>query len=116
VSVFLCVVLSCVSVEALRRADPPSKESYQLSNRFTSKNPSTPQGKRGRLRMKESKKERFVSDPAVNFMNRLRESQSEQQCQHNIPSKQHRAMKTNQRKRPESYCALNTQDVNRQCY
>jgi hypothetical protein len=29
-----------------------------LSNRFTSKNPSTPQGKRGRLRKKEGKKER----------------------------------------------------------
>jgi hypothetical protein len=27
-------VLSCVQVEALRRADPPSKEFYQLSNRF----------------------------------------------------------------------------------
>jgi hypothetical protein len=41
-------VLCCsVWVEALRRADHPSKESYQLSNRFTSKNPSTPQGKRG---------------------------------------------------------------------
>jgi hypothetical protein len=26
-----------------------------LSNRFTSKNPSTPQGKRGRLRKKEGK-------------------------------------------------------------
>jgi hypothetical protein len=26
-----CVVLSCVSVEALRRADSPAKESYQMS-------------------------------------------------------------------------------------
>jgi hypothetical protein len=46
-------VLCCpVYVETLRRADHPSKESYQLSNRFTSKNPSTPQGKRGRLSKK----------------------------------------------------------------
>jgi len=37
---------------ALRRDDHPSKESYKLSNRFTSKNPSTLQGKRGRLRRK----------------------------------------------------------------
>jgi hypothetical protein len=30
-------VLCCsVQVEALRRADPPSEESYQLSNRFIS--------------------------------------------------------------------------------
>jgi hypothetical protein len=29
-----------------------------MSNRFTSKNPSTPQGKRGRLRKKERKKDR----------------------------------------------------------
>jgi len=36
VSAFICAVLSCVWVEALRRADPPSKESYQLSNRFIS--------------------------------------------------------------------------------
>jgi hypothetical protein len=35
------VVCCPVQVEALRRADHPSKESYQLSNRFTSKNPST---------------------------------------------------------------------------
>jgi hypothetical protein len=53
VSVFLCVLLSCVSVEALRRADHPSKESYQMCNRFTSKNTSTPEGKRGRLRKKQ---------------------------------------------------------------
>jgi hypothetical protein len=26
-----CVVLSCVSVEALRWTDPPTKESYQIS-------------------------------------------------------------------------------------
>jgi hypothetical protein len=26
-----CVVLSCVSVEALRWTDPPTKESYQVS-------------------------------------------------------------------------------------
>jgi hypothetical protein len=52
VSAFLCVVLSCVQVEALRRAGHPSKESYQLSHRFTSKNPLTTQGKRGRLRKK----------------------------------------------------------------
>jgi hypothetical protein len=31
VSSFFCVVLSCVYVEALRRADPPSMESYQMS-------------------------------------------------------------------------------------
>jgi hypothetical protein len=28
---FFCDVLSCVQIEALRRADPPSKESYQVS-------------------------------------------------------------------------------------
>jgi hypothetical protein len=44
VSAFLCVVLSCVLVKSLRRVDHPSKESYQMSNRCTSKNPSTPQG------------------------------------------------------------------------
>jgi hypothetical protein len=49
-------VLCCpVQVEALRRADHPSNESYQLAHRFTSKNPSTPQGKRGRLSKKETK-------------------------------------------------------------
>jgi len=31
VSAFFCVVSSCVWVEALRRATPQSKESYQLS-------------------------------------------------------------------------------------
>jgi hypothetical protein len=31
-----CAGLSGVQVEALRQADPPSKESYQLSNRFIS--------------------------------------------------------------------------------
>jgi hypothetical protein len=31
VSAFFCVALSCVYVEALRRADPPSKESYQMT-------------------------------------------------------------------------------------
>jgi hypothetical protein len=36
VSGFFCVVLSRVYVEALRRADHPSKESYQLSHRFIS--------------------------------------------------------------------------------
>jgi hypothetical protein len=51
-----------VQVEALHRADHPSKEFYQLSNRFTSKNPSTPQGKRGQLRRKERKKERKKED------------------------------------------------------
>jgi hypothetical protein len=39
----------------LRRADHLSKESYQLFKRFTSKNSSKPQGKRGRLRKKERK-------------------------------------------------------------
>jgi hypothetical protein len=29
-----------------------------MSNRFTSKNPSTPQGKRGRLRKKKKKKKK----------------------------------------------------------
>jgi hypothetical protein len=29
--VYFCVVLSCVSVEALRWTDPPTKESYQMS-------------------------------------------------------------------------------------
>jgi hypothetical protein len=33
VSTFFCVVLSCpVQVETLRRTNPPSKESYQMSN------------------------------------------------------------------------------------
>jgi hypothetical protein len=36
VSAFFCVELSSVQVEALRRADHPSKESYQLSTRFIS--------------------------------------------------------------------------------
>jgi len=31
VSAFFCVELSCVKIEALSRADPLSKESYQLS-------------------------------------------------------------------------------------
>jgi hypothetical protein len=31
VSACFCVVLSCVSVEALRWTDPPTKESYQMS-------------------------------------------------------------------------------------
>jgi hypothetical protein len=31
VCAFFCVVLSCVLVEVLRRADRPSKESYKLS-------------------------------------------------------------------------------------
>jgi hypothetical protein len=49
-------VLRCpVEVEALRRADHPSKESYQMSNRFKSENPSTPQGKKRTI-----KKEDFV--------------------------------------------------------
>jgi hypothetical protein len=46
---FCCVVLSCVKVEALRRADPPSKEFYQLCNRFISFrkiNPEPEQAKR----------------------------------------------------------------------
>jgi hypothetical protein len=30
-SAFVCVVLSCVQVEALRRDDPSSKESYRIS-------------------------------------------------------------------------------------
>jgi hypothetical protein len=34
VSAFFCVVLSCVQVETLRRADPPTKESYQLSEKI----------------------------------------------------------------------------------
>jgi hypothetical protein len=33
---FFCVVLACVQVEALRRADRPSNETYQLSNIFVS--------------------------------------------------------------------------------
>jgi hypothetical protein len=33
---FFCVVSSCVWVETMRRADPPFKESYHLSNRFKS--------------------------------------------------------------------------------
>jgi hypothetical protein len=52
----------------LRRADHPSKESYQLSNRFTSKNPSTPQGKRGRLRKKERKKERKFDNKVTFYL------------------------------------------------
>jgi len=36
-----------------------------LSNRFTSKNPSTPQGKRGRLRKKETNKQRI--SPFISF-------------------------------------------------
>jgi hypothetical protein len=36
VSAFICVVLSCVEVEALRRADLHSKKSYQLSKTFIS--------------------------------------------------------------------------------
>jgi hypothetical protein len=39
----------------LRRPDHPSKESYQLSNRFTSKNLSTPQGKKRTIK-KERKR------------------------------------------------------------
>jgi hypothetical protein len=31
VSACFCVVLSCVSVEALRWTDPPTKKSYQIS-------------------------------------------------------------------------------------
>jgi hypothetical protein len=31
VCLHVCVVLSCVSVEALRWTDPPTKESYQMS-------------------------------------------------------------------------------------
>jgi hypothetical protein len=50
VSAFLCVVLPCVGRGLV------SKESYQLSNGFTSKNPSTLQGKRRRLRKEENLK------------------------------------------------------------
>jgi hypothetical protein len=28
---FFCIALSCAGREVLRRADPPSRESYQLS-------------------------------------------------------------------------------------
>jgi hypothetical protein len=45
------------------RADHPSKESYQLSNRFTNKNLPTPQGKKGRLR----KKERTNKETEIDF-------------------------------------------------
>jgi hypothetical protein len=34
VCLFWVCMLSCVQVEALRRADPPSKESYQLCNKI----------------------------------------------------------------------------------
>jgi hypothetical protein len=36
VRVFLCCAVLWVGRETLRRADPPSKESYQLPNRFIS--------------------------------------------------------------------------------
>jgi hypothetical protein len=35
-SASFCIVLSCVQLEALRRADHPAKEFYQLFNRFIS--------------------------------------------------------------------------------
>jgi hypothetical protein len=53
VSVFLCVVLSCVG-RGLTSGRSPVEGVLPIVYRFTSKNPSTPQGKRGRLRKKDS--------------------------------------------------------------
>jgi hypothetical protein len=63
VSAFPCVMLSCVG-RGLGSADHPSKVSYQLSNWFTIKNPSTPQGKRGRLRKKKERRTWKLQDTA----------------------------------------------------
>jgi hypothetical protein len=57
VSAFLCIVLSCVG-RGLASGRSPIQGVLPIVYRFTSRNPSTPQGKRGRLRKKEKKKER----------------------------------------------------------
>jgi hypothetical protein len=54
VSVFLCAVLSCVG-RGLASGQSPVQGVLPIVYRFTSKNPSTPQGKRGQLRKKERK-------------------------------------------------------------
>jgi hypothetical protein len=53
VSAFLCAVLSCVG-RGLESGRSPVQGVLPNVYRFTSKNPSTPQGKRGRLRKRES--------------------------------------------------------------
>jgi hypothetical protein len=53
-SVFLCVVLSCVG-RGLASGWSPVQGVLPTVYRFTSKNPSTPQGKRGRLRKTEER-------------------------------------------------------------
>jgi hypothetical protein len=53
VSAFLCVVLSCVG-RGLASGRSPVQGVLPIVYRFTSKTPSTPQGKRGRLRKKET--------------------------------------------------------------
>jgi hypothetical protein len=52
VSAFLFVVLSCVG-RGLAWGRSPIQGVLPIVYRFTSRNPSTPQGKRGRLRNKE---------------------------------------------------------------
>jgi hypothetical protein len=57
VCVSLCCVVLCVG-RGLVSGRSPVQGVLPIVCRFTSKNPSTPQGKRGRLRKKERKKER----------------------------------------------------------
>jgi hypothetical protein len=52
VCLFLCVVLSCVG-RGLASGRSPVQGVLPIVYRFTSKNPSTPQDKKGRLRRKE---------------------------------------------------------------
>jgi hypothetical protein len=67
VCLYFCVVLSCVG-RGFASGRSPVQGVPQNVYRFTSKNPSTPQGKRGRLR-KTGRKYRFMKKAVFVCMN-----------------------------------------------